>query len=68
VLLKPLPFPDSGRLVRLYEQSPDKKYPWNNAAAAVFAEWKKFNTNFTDIALCGNAGYNLSEVSVRANA
>lgn len=61
VVLKPLPFPDSSRLVRLYEQSPDKKYPWNNVAAAVFAEWKKANTTFTDIALCGYAGYNLSE-------
>lgn len=61
VVLKPLPFPDSSRLVRLYEQSPDKKYPWNNVAAAVFAEWKKANTTFTDIALCCYAGYNLSE-------
>jgi predicted permease len=60
VLVKPLPFPDSGRLVRLYAQSPDNKYPWNNVAAAVFAEWKKDNTSFTDIALCGYAGYNLS--------
>ena len=61
VLLKPLPFPDPGRLVRLYGQSPDNKYQWNNVAAAVFAEWKKVNTSFTDIALCGYAGYNLSE-------
>ena len=61
VLVKPLPFPDPGRLVRLYEQSPDDKYPWNNVAAGVFAEWKKLNTSFTDIALCGYASYNLSE-------
>jgi predicted permease len=61
VLVKPLPFADPGRLVRLYEQSPDSKYPWNNVAAAVFAEWKKLNTSFTDIALCGYASYNLSE-------
>ena len=60
VLVKPLPFPDPGRLVRLYEQSPDDKYPWNDVAAGVFAEWKKLNTSLTDIALCGYAGYNLS--------
>ena len=60
VLIKPLPFSDPGRLVRLYEQSPDDKYPWNNVAAGVFAEWKKLNTTLTDIALCGSAGYNLS--------
>jgi predicted permease len=51
----------SGRLVRLYGQSPDDQYPWNNVAAGVFAEWKKLNTSFTDIALCGYASYNLSE-------
>lgn len=61
VLVKPLPFSDPSRLVRLYEQSPDDKYPWNDAAAGVFAEWKRLNTSFTDIALCGYAGYNLSE-------
>ena len=61
VLVKPLPFADSGRLVRLYGQSPDDQYPWNNVAAGVFAEWKKLNTSFTDIALCGYASYNLSE-------
>lgn len=61
VLVKPLPFSDPGRLVRLYEQSPDDEYPWNGVAAGVFAEWKKLNTSFTDLALCGYAGYNLSE-------
>ena len=61
VLLKPLPFSDSGRLVRLYEQSPDDEYPWNGVAAGVFTEWKKLNTSFTHLALCGYAGYNLSE-------
>ena len=60
VLVKPLPFRDSGRLVRFYEQSPDDKYPWNDAAGGVFAEWKKLKTSLTDIALCGYAGYNLS--------
>ena len=61
VLVKPLPFSDSDRLVRFYEQSPDDKYPWNGVAAGVFAEWKKLNTSLTDMALCGYASYNLSE-------
>lgn len=60
VLMKPLPFPDSDRLVRLYGQSPDDKYPWNNVAAAVFAEWKNSNKNLSDMALCGYATYGLS--------
>ena len=60
VLLKPLPFQDSVRLMRLYEQSPDDKFPYNDSAGGVFAEWKKQSRSFTDMALCGYAGYNLS--------
>jgi putative ABC transport system permease protein len=60
VLLKPLPFRDPGRLVRLYEYSPDGKFPYNDSAGGVFAEWKKQSRSFTDIALTGYAGYNLS--------
>src|SRR5580658_7847288 len=60
VLLKPLPYTDPGRLVRLYEQSADGNFPYNDSAGGVFAEWKKLNKSFTDMAICGYAGYNLS--------
>jgi len=60
VLLKPLPFKDPDRLVRLYEQSPDGKFPYNQSAGGVFAEWKKQAQSFSDMAFSGYAGYNLS--------
>jgi predicted permease len=41
VLLKPLPFGDADRLVMLYEQSNDGKYPYNWVAGGSFAEWQK---------------------------
>jgi putative ABC transport system permease protein len=62
VLLKPLPFADSGRLMRLYESGGDGKWPYNQNAGGVFAEWKRLNRTFTDMALCGYGQYNLSGV------
>jgi putative ABC transport system permease protein len=60
VLLEPLPFKDSARLVRLYEHSSDDKFPYNNNAAGVFAEWKKQSHGFSDLAIVGGGQYNLS--------
>lgn len=64
VLLKPLPFKDPARLIRLYEQSVDDKFPYNYVAAGVFAEWKKQSTSFSELAiLTSDARYNLSSTS-----
>jgi hypothetical protein len=60
VLLKPLPFKDPGRLVRLYEHSTDDKFPHNDSAVGIFSEWQKQNLSFTDLAISGDAGYNIS--------
>ena len=60
VLLQPLPFKDSARLLRLYEHSSDDKFPYNNNAAGVFAEWKKQSHGFSDLAIVGGGQYNLS--------
>jgi putative ABC transport system permease protein len=62
VLLKPLPFKDPARLLRLYEHSSDDKFPYNSSAAGVFAEWKKQSHSFSDLAILGAAQYNLSSV------
>src|SRR5947199_1876627 len=51
VLLKPLPFKEPGRLLRLYEHSADDKFPYNEAAGGVFLEWKKENHGFSDLAI-----------------
>ena len=60
VLLKPLPFKEPARLLRLYEHSSDDKFPYNANAAGVFAEWKKQSHSFSDLALLGGGQYNLS--------
>jgi putative ABC transport system permease protein len=61
VLLKPLPFKDPSRLIRLYELSADEKFSYNNSAAGVYAEWKKQNTSFSDLAiLAAGFSYGLS--------
>ena len=61
VLLRPLPFKDPARLVRLYEHSPDDKFPYNSVAGGVFAEWRKQSHGFSDLAIVStDARYNLS--------
>src|SRR3989441_5093802 len=61
VLLKPLPFKEPARLVRLYEQSSDGKFPYNVIAGGVFEDWKKQSHGFTDLAiLLSEHEYNLS--------
>jgi putative ABC transport system permease protein len=60
VLLKPLPFKDPDKLMRLYEQSTDGTFPYNQSAGGVFAAWKKQNRSFVDMAMMGYAQYNLS--------
>ncbi len=60
MLLKPLPFDDPSRLVRLYESDADGKFPFNNDSGGIFAEWKRLNRSFADMAITGYAGYNLS--------
>jgi predicted permease len=62
VLLRPLPFRDPQRLVRLYENlnAGQVSFPFNNSAAGIFAVWQKENHNFTEMALNHWRSYNLS--------
>src|SRR6266446_2790373 len=61
VLLKPLPFKEPERLIRLYEHSADDKFPYNMSAGGIFAEWKKQSHSFSDLALVSIPGeYNMS--------
>jgi predicted permease len=61
VLLKPLPFKEPERLIRVYEQSSDDKFPYNMSAGGIFAEWKKQSRSFSDLAILSNSeDYNLS--------
>ena len=60
VLLKPLPFSDPQRLVRLYEDTFNHRFPHNNSAAGVFAEWEKQSHGFSGLAISRHTSYNLS--------
>jgi putative ABC transport system permease protein len=53
VLLKPLPFEDPDRLVMLYETGLYENDPpgYNVVAGGMYAEWKKQNQSFSDLAL-----------------
>jgi putative ABC transport system permease protein len=50
VLLRPLPYKDPSRLVRVFETNPLKNWARNIASPANYADWKSRNTVFTDIA------------------
>jgi predicted permease len=60
VLLKPLPFADPQRLVRLYEDTFNHRFAYNSSAAGVFAEWQKQSHGFSEMAISRHASYNLS--------
>lgn len=62
VLLKPLPFRDPDRLISLYENSNDQ-FPYNALSGGIFAEWKKQNHSFSDLALLSEDDYNLTSAS-----
>lgn len=64
VLLKPLPYPDYNQLVMVYERGVvDLDSQFNVVAGGMFAEWKKLNKTFQDIAISGGAEYNLAGAS-----
>src|SRR6266446_7639262 len=64
VLLKPLPFKEPERLVRLYEHSADDKFPYNEVAGGIFTEWKKQSHGFSDLAIVLSwPQYNLSSTN-----
>lgn len=61
VLLKPLPFKEPARLIRLYERGSDDESP-RGIAGGIFFVWKDQNQSFSRLALFGTGlGYSLSE-------
>ena len=50
VLLRPLPYAQPERLVRVFEANPLKHWTRNIASPANYADWRRQNTVFTDIA------------------
>ena len=50
VLLKPLPYPDSGRLVMLWESSPTRGFDQEKVSGPDFLDWRRQNDAFESIA------------------
>ena len=61
VLIKPLPFPDAGQLVTVYETSPSSKERTSLIAPARLADWQRLNTTF--VALSGSYSENVTDTS-----
>jgi len=59
VLLRPLPFPDSGRLLAVHEDVAGFS-PNNVVSPAMYAEWRGQNHSFTELALSGGEDFNLA--------
>ena len=53
VLLRPLPFKDSDRLVSIWERNPARGYEMNNVSPATFVDWKTQTDAFDGIAAFG---------------
>ncbi len=60
VLLDPMPYRDPARLVELYEKRPQQGRVRNVVSPPDFADWKKQNTVFEDMAALSGAAYNLT--------
>jgi predicted permease len=60
VLLKPLPFKDQDRLVRLYEANVEGAYQDNVLAGGTFASWQAQAHSFEGMAIKRRVAYNLS--------
>jgi predicted permease len=63
VLLRPLPYVNPDQLVRVFETNPLKNWTRNIAAPANYADWKKQNTVFADVAAYEQFNFNGSGAS-----
>jgi putative ABC transport system permease protein len=60
VLLRPLPYPDAGRLVMVWEQNLHRGWLENIVSSANFLDWKQQSHVFTDMAAFESSSFNLS--------
>jgi predicted permease len=60
VLLRPLPYSDPGRVVMVWEDASESSFPRNTPAPGNFAEWKRRNHVFADMAATKGASANLT--------
>ncbi len=60
VLLNRMPYPDAGRLVMVWEQNPGRGWFRNVVSAANFADWRRQNHVFTQMAAIDEGTYDVS--------
>jgi len=60
VLLRPLPFKDPNRLIRVWESNPGKNWPEFSASAPNYKDWLSQQTVFEQLAAQENTTFNLS--------
>ncbi|MGA8907418.1 MAG: ABC transporter permease, partial [Acidobacteriaceae bacterium] len=60
VLLRPLPFAEQSRLVRIFEAQSDGSYQDNIVAGGSFAIWKEHARSFTGLSIMDEMSYNLA--------
>jgi predicted permease len=60
VLLRPLPYPDADRLVRIWSAMPSQGYPRSGSALPDYRTWRADNHSFDDIGASHNTVYNLT--------
>lgn len=60
VLLRPLPYPHSERLINIRERTPT--FPGGSVSYPNFLDWRASQQTFTDLALFRRESYNLSSV------
>ena len=60
LVLHPLPFPESGRLVELDETAPKWSLPYVGVANPDYYQWQKANSTFDGMAFFAGANYNLA--------
>jgi putative ABC transport system permease protein len=60
VLVRPLPFPESDRLVLVFEDASEIGLPRNDVAPANYADWKTQTRAFADVAAVSDRGFVLT--------
>jgi predicted permease len=62
VLLRPLPYPDANRLVRIWTAMPDHVYPRSGSSLPDYRTWRAANRSFDEMGASHNTVYNLTGV------
>ncbi len=60
VLIRPMPFREPDRLVKLWEDERERGYSRNDVSPANYRDWKRMSVSFESMAACRSLSVNLS--------